>query len=459
MKKIFTGVILLFVFACLPGSAAAQKPRLAVMDLKPQGVEPEIAKNLTDLLTLEMDKLDQYEVISRQDMIDVLNAEAQKQALGCDEPDCFKDVSRMLNARFLLTGTIGKLGNTYLLSLKLIDMDSAKVLRRVNQSLVGKSEELIGSLKAAVFALVAEDRPAGESELTLSMLNQLKIAQRLKIFNINLKGGIESPLGRAEDPDSGLLYIRPTYYVVNLDVGYHVLQWLHLVLSTGMHYSSSDFKVQNKLIWGSDLPGGDQSVETTEAIAIESTVDYKAMRIPFDFLVKFQESNGTFLPFFAAGLGVSYSSFSSDKEKATLIRGAKILNDSVALGDAERAAFESCTPPLSKSAESSVCQQDLTLASDKSSVTGMNLDVVAAAGFDYLFSKHFGVTLEGRYNMVHAFNSDGYEISYTSDRVKYDLSGDTASTADDAESIYKDLFPIKSTYHSVMILGGVMVYF
>jgi hypothetical protein len=162
------------------------------------------------------------------------------------------------------------------------------------------------------------------------------------------------------------------------------------------------------------------------------------------------------LPFVALGLGLSYSSFTPGNESVLLIKGARIINKEVDMTPEQKEAFQTCGPPLDDSGESGVCSQPLTLDPEKNKLSGFNFDLVAAAGFDVLFSEHWGMTLEGRYNLVRAFDPAGYEIDFISDPVAYNLEDDPAQPA---RSIYKDTFPVKPTYHSLGAFIGVLAYF
>ncbi len=89
--------------------------------------------------TLEERKL--FRVLSSRDVQTVLSAERKRQLLGqCAESDesCASDLGDSLGARFVLTGSLSKLGDTYELALTVLDT--------VKGRRVGRSTRLSGSL-------------------------------------------------------------------------------------------------------------------------------------------------------------------------------------------------------------------------------------------------------------------------------------------------------------------------
>ncbi|MBJ6760537.1 hypothetical protein JGU66_07160 [Myxococcaceae bacterium JPH2] len=118
---------------CMPaGSSAApilplkdgEKPRLVVSDLTAQGTEPAQAAALTDAVVQTLNARALFQVLSRKDIQTVLSTERQRQLLGaCDEDPsaCATDLGSTLGARYVMTGSLSKLGAVYELSLQVLD--------------------------------------------------------------------------------------------------------------------------------------------------------------------------------------------------------------------------------------------------------------------------------------------------------------------------------------------------
>lgn len=71
-----------------------------------------------------------YEVLAVGDVAGLLAAEAEAAATGCDAVSCASELADALNAPQLVTGQLGRLGDTWLLTLTRLDRDTLEVLAR-----------------------------------------------------------------------------------------------------------------------------------------------------------------------------------------------------------------------------------------------------------------------------------------------------------------------------------------
>jgi len=100
------------------------KPKLLVTDLRAQGALPEQAAALTAALVQTLSERGLFQVLSADDAQTMLTAERRRQLLGiCNEDPsrCAVDVGAQLQTRYVLTGTLSRLGNTYELALQMLD--------------------------------------------------------------------------------------------------------------------------------------------------------------------------------------------------------------------------------------------------------------------------------------------------------------------------------------------------
>ena len=107
-----------------PTARADQKPRLLVTDLTAQGVSAQEAAAFTDAVVQSLTGRNLFEVLSRRDVETLLTAERQRQLLGtCDTTpeSCAQDVGGALGARYVLSGSLSKLGPTYELAIQVLD--------------------------------------------------------------------------------------------------------------------------------------------------------------------------------------------------------------------------------------------------------------------------------------------------------------------------------------------------
>ncbi len=142
----------------------AAPTKLALLELLAQGVPADLADNLTQTAALELKQIPGVSVISKDEIRALLQLEAEKQLLGCDQISCLAEIGGALGVRFLVAGSVGLVGSTYVINLKLINIVQAQTDNRVAESFVGDSAQLLRATRAAVRALVGHGQ-AGEGSL------------------------------------------------------------------------------------------------------------------------------------------------------------------------------------------------------------------------------------------------------------------------------------------------------
>lgn len=113
------------------GVRAEGKVRILVVDLQAKGgVQPDDAEILTGLITTRLQRYPKVSVISGADIREMLALEEQKQTSGCDDGTCLAEVASALGAELIVTGTLGRLGERYVFTMNLIDVNKASALGR-----------------------------------------------------------------------------------------------------------------------------------------------------------------------------------------------------------------------------------------------------------------------------------------------------------------------------------------
>lgn len=160
-------VILVVSAAAAPQAAAADKIKLAVLDLRDKGVDPDLAGNLTDIVIASLGELGVFQTISRADIQRMLELEETKQALGCDEISCLAEIGGALGVGLLVSGSIGKVGNSYIINLSLTDTATVTVTSR-EQRQVSTADALPEAVRGATRFLVRELLEGRQGELIVA---------------------------------------------------------------------------------------------------------------------------------------------------------------------------------------------------------------------------------------------------------------------------------------------------
>jgi hypothetical protein len=128
----FVSFILIFnanLLWSLSKARAAPKTRCAVLDLDiTENVPPEVRVPLTDRLRAKIFASGKFEMVERSDMDKVL----REMELSCSDmtsKECQIEYGQLLQAEKLVTGSISKIGKTYLITIQITDVNQAKVER------------------------------------------------------------------------------------------------------------------------------------------------------------------------------------------------------------------------------------------------------------------------------------------------------------------------------------------
>ena len=118
-----------------PASAVeTTKPKLVVLELTAGGgIDPTVAAALGDAITLEIDKRGYFTPTSMKELQTMLGVERQRQLLGCSDASasaCMAELADAIGARFVLSGSLTRLGDGYQLSLQTIDTAKAQPIGR-----------------------------------------------------------------------------------------------------------------------------------------------------------------------------------------------------------------------------------------------------------------------------------------------------------------------------------------
>ena len=128
--------LLLFI-----GLVFAQDITIAVLEFEGQGVSQSETKTLTDRLRDEMINTGIYIVLERGKMDEVLKEQGFQQT-GCVTSECAVEVGNMLGVQQMIGGSIGKVGNIYTVSARVIDVQTGKVLKSANYDHIGDIGQL-----------------------------------------------------------------------------------------------------------------------------------------------------------------------------------------------------------------------------------------------------------------------------------------------------------------------------
>lgn len=163
-------LVVIILFAAVPAfTAVAQgqehtmKPRIAVLDIAPSGVPQTLAVSVTELLSTELVNTRMFEVIERMQVAKILNEQGFQQT-GVTDSSAAAEVGKLLNTKRVVIGTLGKLGQKLVVTLKIVDVEKASILFAEKEiangedDLVGACEELANKLVFNITGMKIKNR-------------------------------------------------------------------------------------------------------------------------------------------------------------------------------------------------------------------------------------------------------------------------------------------------------------
>jgi len=129
-------------------------PKAAVWNLEERNIPVNYAKELTSILVSEIDKLKKYKVYSQENVRTLAGWTAERMQLGCTDTKCLTALGQM-DVTKLISGSVGKIGSRYSVSLNLFDTQKTEVEKAVSE--FGQSEdELIELVQRGARKLLAQ---------------------------------------------------------------------------------------------------------------------------------------------------------------------------------------------------------------------------------------------------------------------------------------------------------------
>ena len=138
LKKIFYLILIIFNVNLF----GQNKLNIAVLDFDAKGISKAEASILSDELRYKLVNSEIYTIIERDKMVEILY-EQGFQLSGCTSDECFVEAGKILNVKKVIAGSVGKIGSTYILNIRLIDIETSKIEKVVNKKHRGKIEGLL----------------------------------------------------------------------------------------------------------------------------------------------------------------------------------------------------------------------------------------------------------------------------------------------------------------------------
>ncbi len=174
-------VFCLFILFCLiltSGNMFSEEKALitaAVVEFQPSGaVSEDLAAIISEYFRTHLFGKDKYILVTRENMEEILK-EQNFQISGCMSDQCVVEMGKVLGVSKIFTGTLGTVGSIYLLSIKILDVETGQIEMAKSQK-ANREEELLEAVE----------------RLALNMLDITPSRRRRTINSMSLRAGLQS---------------------------------------------------------------------------------------------------------------------------------------------------------------------------------------------------------------------------------------------------------------------------
>jgi len=149
-------LLCVLVFLTLSASAQA-RTKIAVLELRvDSGLDAAIAKTLDEVLLNAFHESGALDVLGSSDIATMLTLEEQRvQLTGCADDSCLAEIGGALGVQLLASASVGAVGEQFILSVKVIDVNNARVVDRAGANVDRDETQLVEALTGLVRKVTA----------------------------------------------------------------------------------------------------------------------------------------------------------------------------------------------------------------------------------------------------------------------------------------------------------------
>ncbi|GEM_PF-2159440 len=202
------------VFAQTEGNDS--RMRIAILDLKSgESVNQQTAKLVSDILRSEMINTGHFIVIERGQMDAILN-EQGFQASGCTDTECAVQIGKLLAANKMLVGTVAKLGTTYIISARIVDVEkgTADFAENVKADNEEDLMEACSTFAQNIAQRITEHADNTKSSSKKKQVSTITTSGTAPLFMLELYGGMHFG---GELPDN-ITHEYETYFTLGMTI-------------------------------------------------------------------------------------------------------------------------------------------------------------------------------------------------------------------------------------------------
>lgn len=178
-------------------------PRVGVLSIDSRELDYSAA-TLGSMVRLELQKMDDYEVIDRYDMLDRLGDSLVERdgyiyGYGCYAQRCLLEAAAVLEADLMVSGSVERLGDKILINFKLIDAREKRLAETAIGEYILMPEEIEAMIRNTLYRLLGSDRQPPHWEEALGYYHTVEEPNVTRILNNGPRMGMAYLTGEMAD--------------------------------------------------------------------------------------------------------------------------------------------------------------------------------------------------------------------------------------------------------------------
>ena len=134
------------------------KSTVAILEFEGQGVSSAEVKTLTERMRTEIGNTNAIRLIERRAVEKIIEEQGFQQS-GCTTDECAVEVGQLLGVQFMISGSIGKMGDRYTIDVKMFSVESGETIRTKSATHGGDIAGLLTEMEILAWEIVGLDAP------------------------------------------------------------------------------------------------------------------------------------------------------------------------------------------------------------------------------------------------------------------------------------------------------------
>jgi len=115
---------------------------VAVMRFESFSIDSGGSMVITDIFTNQILANGKYRVMERSQMNKILSEQGFQNSGACNSTECAVEIGRLLSIDKMFIGSIGKLGESWFINVRIIDIKTGEILSNLSKKVLGKVDNL-----------------------------------------------------------------------------------------------------------------------------------------------------------------------------------------------------------------------------------------------------------------------------------------------------------------------------